>query len=120
MRIAVACEGLDVASNFSHCSSFMCYTVNRGIITECQNMPNLGLSVGKLVPLLAELGIATLIVGCIEYDSACVFCDADIEIVAGVKGSAREVTEAYLAQTLIGTDELCRTDNEEDFELASF
>ena len=36
-------------------------------------------------------------------------CHAGIEVVAGVKGSAREVLEAYINHTLIGADELCHT-----------
>ena len=41
MRIAVASEGLAVSPYFGHCASFTCYRIERGIIVECQNMPNL-------------------------------------------------------------------------------
>lgn len=116
MRIAVASEGLEVSPHFASYSSLMCYTVNRGVIVECQNMPNPGLPMNKLVPLLSELGISTFIVGAIEYDVANQLCGADIEVVAGARGSARVVVEAYLSRTLIGTDELCHADwdTEED------
>ena len=40
MRIAVASEGLAVSPYFGHCASFTCYRIERGIIVECQNMPN--------------------------------------------------------------------------------
>ena len=65
MRIAVASEGLEVAPRFRQCASYMCYRVDRGIIVECQNLPNPGLAAPKLVALLVEMGVDTLIVcGC--------------------------------------------------------
>ena len=99
MRIAVASEGLEVAPRFRQCASYMCYRVDRGIIVECQNLPN---------PV--EMGVDTLIVGAIDYDVANVFCHAGIEVRAGAHGSAREVVQAYLTRTLTGVDELCHLD----------
>ena len=60
MRIAVASEGLEVAPRFRQCASYMCYRVERGIIVECQNLPNPGLAAPKLVALLVEMGVDTL------------------------------------------------------------
>ncbi len=40
MRIAVASEGLKVSPVFGKCASFTCYRIERGVIVECQNMPN--------------------------------------------------------------------------------
>ena len=55
MRIAVASEGLDVSPYFEHCISFTIYTIDCGIIAECQNMPNPRLQYGSLASLLVEL-----------------------------------------------------------------
>ena len=85
MRIAVASEGLAVSPYFGHCASFTCYRIERGIIVECQNMPN---------PHQTPARIA------VEALQA-----ADIEVVSNQAGSARDAAEAYLAHTLIGTDE---------------
>ena len=90
MKIIVACEGLGVSPHAVHCASFMCYTVERGIIADCRN-----------------LDVSTIITGGIDYDFANMLCHAGIEVVAGVEGSAREVLEAYINHTLIGADELC-------------
>ena len=38
--------------------------------------------------------------------------EASIEVVFGVVGTARAATEAYLAQTLISSDEWCDYDEE--------
>lgn len=118
MRIAVASQGLDVAARFEQCESFMCYTVNHGIIAECQNMPNLGLPYQDLAKLLGDLDVCALIVGAIPFDIARVFCSADIEVVAGAQGSARTVVEQYLTKTLIGVDEMCHEDEAEEEALA--
>lgn len=116
MRIAVASEGLEVSPYFGQCASYMCYTVERGVIVECQNMPNPRIPLVELVRLLHELDVRTLIVGRIEYDAADLLCHSDIEVVAGAKGSAREVVQAYLTRTLIGVDELCHLSDEADLE----
>ena len=91
MRIAVASEGLDVAPLFRSTVSFMCYTVKRGIITECQNMPNPKLPIDELVELFKELEIDVMIVGRIEYEFANRLCRAGIEVVAGACGNAAAV-----------------------------
>lgn len=107
MRIAVASDGLDVAPRFGQSASYMCYTVECGVIVECQNMPNPGLPTKKIVTLFREIGVDALIVGAIDYDVASLFCHEGIEVIAGAKGSARELTQNYLTRTLTGVDELC-------------
>lgn len=107
MRIAVASEGLDVAPFFSATKSYMCYTVKRGIITDCQNMPNPKLSLEDLVALFLELGIDVLIVGRIEYAIASRLCRAGVEVVAGANGHAADVARSYLTKTLTGVEEVC-------------
>lgn len=109
MRIIVACEGLGVSPHAVHCASFMCYTVERGIIADCRNLPNPGLSAEDTAQMFIDLGVSTIITGGIDYDFANMLCHAGIEVVAGVEGSAREVLEAYINHTLIGADELCHT-----------
>ena len=116
MKITVACEGLGVSPHAVHCASFMCYTVERGIITDCRNLPNPGLPAKDTARMLIDLGVNTIITGGIDYDFANMLCHSGIEVVAGVGGTAREVVEAHINHTLIGADELCHTlsDCEED------
>ena len=49
MRIAVACDGLNVAAQASGCASFTCYAVNHGIISGCCNVPNMGITIFESV-----------------------------------------------------------------------
>ena len=109
MKIAVACEGLNTSPHAAHCDSFMCYTVNRGIISDCRNLPNPNIAGKELARLLKELGIDMLITSGIDMDTANALCYADIEVVAGPEGTAREVADKYLSRTLIGVDSLCHT-----------
>lgn len=107
MRIAVASEGLEVAPRFGQTTSYMCYTVDCGIIVECQNLPNPSIPVDKLITLFHEMEVDALIVGIIDYDIACLFCQESIEIIAKAEGSARTAAQRYLTRTLAGTDEMC-------------
>ena len=107
MRIAVACEGLDTSPHATHCESFMCYTVTRGIIMDCHNLPNPNVSGTELAALLKDLGMDVLITAGIDMDSANALCYAGIEVVAGPVGNAREMVDKYLSRTLIGVDSLC-------------
>lgn len=114
MRIAVASEGLYVAPSFERCASFTCYSAQRGIIVDCQNMPNLGFSPQHLVTLLHELHVCTLITGEIEPSSQSSLRDANIEVITQATGSAREATEAYLYQELIASDDMCATEDDSE------
>ena len=105
MRIAVASEGLAVSPYFGHCASFTCYKIERGIIVECQNMPNPHQSPARIAAVLRELDVTAVITGIIERDAVEALEAADIEVVANEEGSARDAAEAYLAHTLIGADE---------------
>ena len=107
MRIAVACTGLSVAPRYEKCESFMCYLIDHGIITGCQNVPNLSAAVTDTLDIIKALDVQVLLVNAISYDVAELFCNANIDLIAGVTGPAREAAEKYLSQTLLGTDSLC-------------
>ena len=66
MRIAVACQGLDVAPRFARSSSFMCYRVDRGMFADCQNMPNLSFPPAQLAQVLKDLDVSVMIVNRID------------------------------------------------------
>ena len=105
MRIAVASEGLNVSPYFGQCSSFTCYTIDRGMIVECQNTPNPCLLPRQLASMLSDLDVKVLVAGCVEREAADVLGAKGIEVVPGACGTAREAAEAYLARTLAGDGE---------------
>ena len=69
MRIAVACQGLDVAPRFARSSSFMCYRVDRGMFADCQNMPNLSFPPAQLAQVLKDLDVSVMIADRIDPTS---------------------------------------------------
>ena len=113
MKIAVACVGLSVAPHAAQCESFMCYTIEKGVVKDCRNLPNMGITSAEAVKLVRNAGFDVLISGGIDMDTASALCRAGVEVVAGVEGSAREVMDAYLCKTLMGVTELCDAHREE-------
>lgn len=114
MRIAIACEGLHVAPRYEYCESYMCYTVDHGIIVDCQNMPSPGVNYHEIAATLYEIGVRVLIVGSIDASIADMYCQSGIDVIANAKGDARRLAEQYLTDELIGVDELCIDDEGED------
>ena len=88
MRIAVACQGLDVAPRFARSSSFMCYRVDRGMFADCQNMPNLSFPPAQLAQVLKDLDVSVMIVNRIDPTSETALKAAGIEVQAGYTGTA--------------------------------
>ena len=113
MKIAVACDGMGVSSHAARCESLMCYTTSKGIITDCRNLPNMGISGAEVIALLKATGSDAFITGGIDIDMANELCRCGIEVVAGVKGTARQVVEDYINHTLMGAIELCHASSEE-------
>ena len=114
MRIAIACEGLHVAPRYEYCESYMCYTVDHGIIVDCQNMPSPGVNYHEIAATLYEIGVRVLIVGSIDASIADMYCQSGIDVIANAKGDARRLAEQYLTNELIGVDELCVDDEDDD------
>ena len=105
MRIAVACQGLDVAERFSRCSSFMCYRVEFGMFADCQNMPNLSFPPAQLAHVLTDFGVTAVIANRIEPSFETALNEAGIEVESGYTGTASAAARTYLAHTLSGTHE---------------
>lgn len=105
MRIAVASDGLDVSLHGNRCESYMCYTVDRGIITECQNTPNPCLSPKLTADLFKQLDVNVFIVHVLDPSFRSAFESAGIDVVAGAFGSTHRATENYLASMFMGNDQ---------------
>lgn len=102
MKIAVACDGLTVATQAAGCASFTCYTVNHGIISGCCNVPNMGITIFESVEVLHQMGTDVLIAGSFDEEIGCALTAAGIEPVALDIPSPKAAAEAYLHTTLMG------------------
>ena len=107
MKVAVACNGMNVSPFAAQCESFTCYTVNKGVISDCRNLPNMGITGAEAAKLINDLGFEILITNGIDVDMANLLCECGVEVVAGVQGTAREAVERYISSTLMGAIELC-------------
>lgn len=116
MKIAVACDGLSTSAHAAQCDSFMCYTIERGIITDCRNLPNMGITSHDAAKVIIDLGFDAIISGGIDMDMANELCTAGVEVVAGVHGTAREVVEAHINHTLMGAVALCHIHEQDEPE----
>lgn len=105
MRIAVASKGLGVSPTFGHCASFTCYKIERGVITECQNMPNPLIPANQLAAMFRELDVSVLLVGLIEREVADSLRAVGIDVISNQSGTARGAAQTYLARTLTGADD---------------
>ncbi len=103
MRIAVASDGLNVSVHSGRCASYMCYTVERGVITECQNLPNPCLPPASTAELLASLGIDLFFVSTVDPNIQRALEQSGIEVVSGMSGSARESVEHFITDMMNGS-----------------
>lgn len=102
MRIAVACDGLVVARYFVQTTSFMIYSVERGVIVGSNNLPSLGQGVKQLAQLLKGLEIDVLIVGRIDNDMAATLRASGAELVTNAKDDPLLAAREYLS-SMLGT-----------------
>jgi hypothetical protein len=61
--ITVACRGMDVATHSSLTTSFLCFFVQRGVITGSSNLPLLGASLAKQLQILQAVKADVFISG---------------------------------------------------------
>lgn len=113
MKIAVACNGMSVSPNAAQCESFTCYTVNKGVIVDCRNLPNMGVTGAEAADLIKSIGFEVLITNGISIDMAELLCGCGVEVVTSVQGTAREVVEDYINNTLMGAVDLCNAPAEQ-------
>ena len=106
MKIAVACDGLDIAAAAATCSSFACYTTQSGVVTGCSNVPNMGLTPRERASILQQMGVDALIARQFTPEGLAALDEAGIEAVISNAASPREAADLYLYRTLMGEEGL--------------
>ena len=102
MRIAVACDGLNVAPLMTRCESFTCYTVDHGIIVSCCNVPNMGVTVQESIDILKQIDVEVLIAQSFSTELEQALETAGINCMATSELLPRNASAAYLRATLMG------------------
>ena len=115
MKIAVACDGLLARLRTLLDAAASCVTPwKKGVITDCRNLPNMGVTSQEAADLINGLGFDAIITKGIDMDMAEDLCASGVEVVAGVDGTSREVVESYVTETLLGAVSLCHVHGDDD------
>ncbi len=107
MKIAVASEGLMVTEHFGHCEGFNIFDTENGKITGSEFVGNPGHRPGFLPNFLGDRGVNVIISGGMGGGAIDIFNERDIEVVVGVRGSAKAAVETYLKGELKSTGSVC-------------
>lgn len=84
----------------------MCYTIDRGVIVDARNLPNLTTTPEEIASLFENLGFDVFIAGDMTSRLRKALESVQIEPIADVYGSAREVVDNYLNNAILGTRSL--------------
>ena len=98
-KIAVTFENGLVFQHFGHTQYFKIYEINDGKMTSAI-VPTVGGGHGALAGFLEAQGVDTLICGGIGMGAQVALDNADIQIYAGITGSADEAVAKLLAGVL--------------------
>lgn len=107
MKIAAACNGVQISGHFGHCENFMLFDVENGKITSAKSIPNPGHKPGFLPNFLADQGAGVIISGGMGGGAVDIFNERGIEVITGAAGDARQAAEAYLRGELKSTGSIC-------------
>lgn len=101
MRVAIACDGMFVSPSVGKASNFMCYTIDKGVITSLHNLPNRAESVQQQADLVKDLQFDALIAGQIDQPLMDALAGTDIDFVGGLSGEAHDAIKDYLNARLL-------------------
>ena len=102
MKIAVACDGLDIAAAAATCSSFACYTTQSGVVTGCSNVPNMGLTPRERASILQQMGVDALIARQFTPEGLAALDEAGIEaVISNARPPARRRICTFTARSWV-------------------
>ncbi len=107
MKIAVACEGTEVAQHFGHCEQFSVFEVSDGKVMSKEQVRNPGHRPGFLPVFLHDMGIEVIISGGMGGGAIEIFNEKGIEVCTGASGSAERVAVSFAKGELSSTGSVC-------------
>lgn len=106
-RIAVACEGEQVAQHFGHCENFMFFDTEAEQIIKTESVTNPGHKPGFLPNFLADHGAVVVLAGGMGGGAVDIFNQRGVEVVTGASGAAEAAVAAYLKGELKTNGAVC-------------
>lgn len=107
MKIAVASDNGFVAGHFGHCENFNVFHVEGEQVVNHEVVANPGHKPGFLPNFLNDLGVNVIIAGGMGGGAVQIFNEKGIEVVVGVRNTAKEAAELYLKGELESTGSIC-------------
>jgi len=114
MKIAVACEGANVAGHFGHCENFTIFTTDNKKIVSSQVVPNPGHRPGFLPVFLHDLGINVIISGGMGGGAVEIFNEKGITVMTGAAGNAQQAAPLMAEGRLESTGSICHEHQHHD------
>ena len=108
MRIAVACNGDEVADHFGHCENFLLADLEKGSIAEKKYSSNPGHLPGFLSNYLKDHQVNLIITGGIGVKAVKMFEKNGIKVIMGIEGKAEDAICDYLSGKLESSEASCR------------
>jgi predicted Fe-Mo cluster-binding NifX family protein len=116
MRIAIARTGNEVSQHFGYCDNFLLYDLDGDKIVKENILANPGHQPGFLPRLLRENGVELVISGGMGSKAKELFQANNIQTITGVSGTADQILQAFLENTLVGTGETCNHEHKHDHD----
>ncbi|MBR2627795.1 MAG: NifB/NifX family molybdenum-iron cluster-binding protein [Peptococcaceae bacterium] len=113
-RIAVACEGEQVAQHFGHCANFMFFNTEGMELVNAESVPNPGHKPGFLPNFLADNGAEVVLAGGMGAGAIDIFNQRNVEVVTGAEGLAEDAVKAYLRGELKSNGAVCHAHEHHD------
>lgn len=114
MRIAVARDGNMVSEHFGHCEQFVLYDVEGTTIKKETVVDSPPHEPGVLPVFLQKQGANVVITGGMGRRAIDLLEMNGVKVVTGVTGGIKDVVDAYLAGTLVGTGGVCEHHGDHD------
>ena len=103
MKVALACNGPQVAPHFGRCEGYEIAEIVDGEVMQRETVANPGHEPGALPKMLNEMGVGCIVAGGMGPRAQQFFDEFGIQTITGVSGSLNEVIEA-LAWGRLTTD----------------
>lgn len=108
MKVAISTDGENVSAHFGRCPSFTIVEIQKGKITNAEEIQNPGHQPGYLPQYFYDMGIETIIAGGMGGRAAGLFKEYGIQSIVGISGKVGDVITQLLNGNLKGGESLCK------------
>jgi len=108
MKVAISTDGENVSAHFGRCPSFTVIEIQKGKVTNTEEIQNPGHNPGYLPQYFHDMGIECIIAGGMGGRAAGLFGQYSIQSIVGISGKVGDVITQLLNGNLKGGESLCK------------